>query len=137
MIPFAPAATGASPTNVDQLDTARQTILRLLHRAAGVQRAEATVGPLGKVTLSASEAFDLNSAHSAFVSKEVSSIPSSSGDLTTTAQTSLLRQDRRQVVAAVRSLFPKGSRSRSRPRLSAAYTLYLITPTDDETILGG
>ncbi len=35
-IPFAPAATGGSSTNVDQLDTAGQTILKLLHRAAGV-----------------------------------------------------------------------------------------------------
>jgi DNA repair ATPase RecN len=36
VIQFAPAATGAGSTNVDQLDTAGQTILRLLHKAAGV-----------------------------------------------------------------------------------------------------
>jgi hypothetical protein len=36
VIPFAPATKSIAPDNADQLDKAGQTILRLLHRAAGV-----------------------------------------------------------------------------------------------------
>ncbi len=36
VIPFAPAAKSSSPNDSDQLDNAGQTILRLLHKAAGV-----------------------------------------------------------------------------------------------------
>jgi hypothetical protein len=36
VIPFARAAKGAAPADADQLDKAGQTILQLLHRAAGV-----------------------------------------------------------------------------------------------------
>jgi hypothetical protein len=36
IIPFAPATKSVAPDNADQLDKAGQTILRLLHRAAGV-----------------------------------------------------------------------------------------------------
>src|SRR6202044_151163 len=40
VIPFAPAAkNSASPDNADQLDNAGHTILRLLHKAAGVAEA--------------------------------------------------------------------------------------------------
>jgi hypothetical protein len=39
VIPFAPAAKNAAPDNTDQLDKAGQTILRLLHKAAGVAEA--------------------------------------------------------------------------------------------------
>jgi hypothetical protein len=40
VIPFTPAAKTASPTDsADQLDNAGQTILRLLHKAAGVAEA--------------------------------------------------------------------------------------------------
>ena len=39
VIPFAPAAKKAAPDRADQLDKAGQTILRLLHRAAGVAEA--------------------------------------------------------------------------------------------------
>jgi hypothetical protein len=40
VIPFAPAAkNSASPDNADQLDKAGHTILRLLHKAAGVAEA--------------------------------------------------------------------------------------------------
>ena len=39
VIPFAPAARNSAPNDVDQLDTAGQTILRLLHKAAGVAEA--------------------------------------------------------------------------------------------------
>ena len=39
MIPFAPAARNSAPNDVDQLDTAGQTILRLLHEVAGVAEA--------------------------------------------------------------------------------------------------
>jgi hypothetical protein len=40
VIPFAPAAKNAAqPDSADQLDKAGQTILRLLHRAAGVAEA--------------------------------------------------------------------------------------------------
>ena len=39
MIPFAPAAKNAASDNTDQLDNAGQTILRLLHKAAGVAEA--------------------------------------------------------------------------------------------------
>jgi len=36
VIPFAPAAKNAAPDSGDQLDKAGQTILQMLHRAAGV-----------------------------------------------------------------------------------------------------
>src|SRR6516164_2457516 len=36
VIPFARATTGAAPGDADQLDKAGQTILQLLHKAAGV-----------------------------------------------------------------------------------------------------
>jgi hypothetical protein len=39
VIPFAPAAKNAAPESADQLDKAGQTILRLLHKAAGVAEA--------------------------------------------------------------------------------------------------
>ena len=40
VIPFTPAAkTGSPPDSADQLDKAGQTILRLLHKAAGVAEA--------------------------------------------------------------------------------------------------
>jgi hypothetical protein len=39
VIPFAPAAKRAGPNDTDQLDAAGQTILRLLHKAAGVAEA--------------------------------------------------------------------------------------------------
>jgi hypothetical protein len=39
VIPFAPAARSASADGVDQLDKAGQTILGLLHKAAGVAEA--------------------------------------------------------------------------------------------------
>ena len=39
VIPLAPAAKNAGPNDADQLDTAGQTILRLLHKAAGVAEA--------------------------------------------------------------------------------------------------
>ena len=39
VIPFAPAAKKAAPDRADQLDKAGQTILGLLHRAAGVAEA--------------------------------------------------------------------------------------------------
>ena len=39
VIPLAPVAKNASPNDADQLDTAGQTILRLLHKAAGVAEA--------------------------------------------------------------------------------------------------
>ena len=39
VIPFAPAAKRAAPDNVDQVDKAGQTILGLLHKAAGVAEA--------------------------------------------------------------------------------------------------
>jgi hypothetical protein len=39
VIPFAPAAKTAAPDDTDQLDKAGQTILRLLHKAAGVAEA--------------------------------------------------------------------------------------------------
>ena len=39
VIPFAPAARSSGANEADQLDTAGQTILRLLHKAAGVAEA--------------------------------------------------------------------------------------------------
>ena len=39
VIPFAPAARSGGSKDADQLDTAGQTILRLLHKAAGVAEA--------------------------------------------------------------------------------------------------
>jgi len=39
VIPFAPAARNGAPNDVDQLDAAGQTILRLLHKAAAVAEA--------------------------------------------------------------------------------------------------
>ena len=39
VIPFAPAARSGGSNEADQLDTAGQTILRLLHKAAGVAEA--------------------------------------------------------------------------------------------------
>jgi hypothetical protein len=39
VIPFAPAAKNAAPGGADQLDKAGQTILGLLHKAAGVAEA--------------------------------------------------------------------------------------------------
>jgi hypothetical protein len=39
VIPFAPAARSGGSNGADQLDTAGQTILRLLHKAAGVAEA--------------------------------------------------------------------------------------------------
>jgi len=39
VIPFAPAAKRAGSNDADQLDAAGQTILRLLHKAAGVAEA--------------------------------------------------------------------------------------------------
>ena len=39
VIPFAPAAKQAGSNDADQLDSAGQTILRLLHKAAGVAEA--------------------------------------------------------------------------------------------------
>jgi hypothetical protein len=39
VIPFAPAAKNAAPDSADQLDKAGHTILRLLHKAAGVAEA--------------------------------------------------------------------------------------------------
>ena len=39
VIPFAPAARSSGANDADQLDTAGQTILRLLHKAAGVAEA--------------------------------------------------------------------------------------------------
>jgi hypothetical protein len=36
VIPFAPAAKNGAPDGADQLDKAGHTILRLLHKAAGV-----------------------------------------------------------------------------------------------------
>jgi len=39
VIPFAPAAKQAGSNDADQLDAAGQTILRLLHKAAGVAEA--------------------------------------------------------------------------------------------------
>ena len=39
VIPFTPAARRAAPDGADQLDTAGQTILGLLHQAAGVAEA--------------------------------------------------------------------------------------------------
>jgi hypothetical protein len=39
VIPFAPAKNQAPPESADQLDKAGQTILRLLHKAAGVAEA--------------------------------------------------------------------------------------------------
>ena len=39
VIPFTPAARSAAPDSVDQVDKAGQTILGLLHRAAGVAEA--------------------------------------------------------------------------------------------------
>jgi hypothetical protein len=39
VIPFTPAARSAAPDSVDQVDKAGQTILGLLHKAAGVAEA--------------------------------------------------------------------------------------------------
>jgi hypothetical protein len=39
VIPFAPAGKNPAPDSADQLDKAGQTILRLLHKAAGVAEA--------------------------------------------------------------------------------------------------
>ncbi len=39
VVPFAPAARSGGSNDADQLDTAGQTILRLLHKAAGVAEA--------------------------------------------------------------------------------------------------
>ena len=39
VIPFAPVARSGAGNDVDQLDSAGQTILRLLHKAAGVAEA--------------------------------------------------------------------------------------------------
>ena len=39
VIPFAPATRSAAPDSVDQVDKAGQTILGLLHKAAGVAEA--------------------------------------------------------------------------------------------------
>src|ERR1700691_112027 len=39
VIPFTPAGTSAAPDGADQLDKAGQTILGLLHKAAGVAEA--------------------------------------------------------------------------------------------------
>ena len=39
VIPFTPAARSAAPDGVDQVDKAEQTILGLLHKAAGVAEA--------------------------------------------------------------------------------------------------
>src|ERR1700730_5640055 len=39
VIPFAPATKNAASDNTDQLDQAGQTILKLLHKAAGVAEA--------------------------------------------------------------------------------------------------
>jgi len=39
VIPFAPAARSAAPDGIDQVDKAGQTILGLLHKAAGVAEA--------------------------------------------------------------------------------------------------
>src|SRR5271169_672572 len=39
VVPFAPAARNGGSNDADQLDTAGQTILRLLHKAAGVAEA--------------------------------------------------------------------------------------------------
>ena len=39
VIPFTPAAKSAAPHGVDQLDKAGQTILGLLHKAAGAAEA--------------------------------------------------------------------------------------------------
>jgi len=40
VIPFAPAAKTAAPDSADQLDKAGQTILSLLHKAAGMAEAD-------------------------------------------------------------------------------------------------